>query len=220
MNINRAVRPDCVVDLKNTYWFCDFVVAFGGAAGKGPDPPGPPSMLAEGSGQYPGLSEDTDTSELEGKTKMAFAKMQIPQELRSNYLLTDSDFEIKQDELESFETSDVLDNNSSRSNDGSLNILDAGSKLVDEDEINVRKGDNDSGESPKDLSPNARRESKRIKRNPSFRNRSDSKADKIEMMNRGRADSKAEAKELPQVKIRTAQDVPVSEKASRLGLYN
>lgn len=31
--------------------------------------------------------------ETEGKTKMAFAKMQTPQSLRESYLLTDADFE-------------------------------------------------------------------------------------------------------------------------------
>jgi hypothetical protein len=31
--------------------------------------------------------------EVEGKTKMAFAKMQTPQSLRDTYMLTDADFE-------------------------------------------------------------------------------------------------------------------------------
>lgn len=31
--------------------------------------------------------------DIEGKTKMAFAKMQTPQTLRDTYMLTDTDFE-------------------------------------------------------------------------------------------------------------------------------
>lgn len=33
------------------------------------------------------------TGGVEGKTKMAFAKMQTPQSLRDTYMLTDADFE-------------------------------------------------------------------------------------------------------------------------------
>ena len=41
--------------------------------------------------------EELDAGDTEGKTKMAFAKMQVPNELRGQYLLDDKDFEVNND---------------------------------------------------------------------------------------------------------------------------
>lgn len=86
--------PECISDpLTEALWYETKVVVAGGAAGKGPDSPEPPSMSVDGSSQYPSMMEEQDSGESEGKTKMAFAKMQTPQSLRESYLLTDADFE-------------------------------------------------------------------------------------------------------------------------------
>jgi hypothetical protein len=75
-------------------WYARINVTKGGAAGKGPDPPEPPPMSTDGSAQYPNMIEELDASEVEGKTRMAFAKMQIPSNLKDSYLLSDTDFTI------------------------------------------------------------------------------------------------------------------------------
>lgn len=46
------------------------------------------------------MAEEVDSGEVEGKTKMAFAKMQIPPNLKSSYLLNDADFVLKNDDTE------------------------------------------------------------------------------------------------------------------------
>ena len=79
-------------------------VTKGGAAGKGPEPPEPPVMSTDGSAQYPNMMEELDGGESEGKTKMAFAKMQIPSNLREAYLLHDQDFLLNdKEEVQSIE---------------------------------------------------------------------------------------------------------------------
>lgn len=81
-------------------WFAKVIVTKGGAAGKGPDPPEPPPMSTDGSSEYPAMLEELDTAEVEGKTKMAFAKMQIPANIRDLHLLVDQDFITNKDEAE------------------------------------------------------------------------------------------------------------------------
>ncbi len=73
-------------------WYAKVSVTKGGAAGKGPEPPEPPAMSTDGSAQYPNMMEELDGGEADGKTKMSFAKMQIPTSLKEQYLMTDSDF--------------------------------------------------------------------------------------------------------------------------------
>jgi hypothetical protein len=93
--------PECANDLLTNEsdrapvrWYARIAVTKGGAAGKGPDPPEPPPMSTDGSAQYPNMMEELDGGEIEGKTRMAFAKMQIPSNLKESYLLTDQDFTI------------------------------------------------------------------------------------------------------------------------------
>jgi hypothetical protein len=57
-------------------------------------------MSVDGASQYPGMMEEIDSGEVEGKTKMAFAKMQVPQNLRESYLLTDADFDQPREDAE------------------------------------------------------------------------------------------------------------------------
>jgi hypothetical protein len=54
--------PDCINDeVTGALWFEQKVVIAGGAAGKGPDSPEPPSMSVDGSSQYPSMMEEQDT---------------------------------------------------------------------------------------------------------------------------------------------------------------
>ena len=116
-NCNEEVRTKEITD---SLWFQQVVVSKGGAAGKGPEPPEPPSMTVDGSQEYPNMAEEVklqcmDTSfpyltqciylkvdggEVEGKTKMAFAKMQVPYPFKEQFLLTDDDFKVKSDKDE------------------------------------------------------------------------------------------------------------------------
>ena len=78
-------------------WFEKVKVTNGGAAGKGPDPPEPPATSIDGSSEYPNMAEELDAGEIEGKTKMAFAKMQVPQNVKESHLLSDTDFMLNAD---------------------------------------------------------------------------------------------------------------------------
>jgi hypothetical protein len=94
--------PACLRDTSNNEdqrtqarWFARVAVTKGGAAGKGPDPPEPPSLDeldAGGSSSSNALGEDWDDKEAEAKPRMSFAKMQVPANMKEAYLLTDSDF--------------------------------------------------------------------------------------------------------------------------------
>lgn len=78
-------------------FFLERVVTNGGAAGKGPDAPEPPPMAVDNSTHdYPVMADEIDGGDVEGKTKMAFAKMQIPSQLLDSYLLTEADFALSE----------------------------------------------------------------------------------------------------------------------------
>jgi hypothetical protein len=81
-------------------------VTNGGAAGKGPEPPEPPAMSVDGSSEYPNMAEELDAGEIEGKTKMAFAKMQVPQSVKDSHLLSDTDFMLNADRESEENTAD------------------------------------------------------------------------------------------------------------------
>mmetsp|Transcript_1033 Transcript_1033/g.1708 ORF Transcript_1033/g.1708 Transcript_1033/m.1708 type:complete len:1654 (-) Transcript_1033:97-5058(-) len=88
--------PACQAEISENpteaQWFEKVKVTNGGAAGKGPEPPEPPAMTIDGSSEYPNMAEELDSGEVEGKTKMSFAKMQVPQAVRDMHLLSDTDF--------------------------------------------------------------------------------------------------------------------------------
>jgi hypothetical protein len=81
-------------------WYAKVTVTKGGAAGKGPEPPEPPAMSTDGSAQYPNMMEELDGGEADGKTKMSFAKMQIPTSMKDQHIMTDSDFLFNVDKVE------------------------------------------------------------------------------------------------------------------------
>ena len=102
---SKNVSPGCeatiltsVQDRDSARWFSPVAVAKGGAAGKGPDAPEPPAITTEGSLQFPSMSEELDGGDSEGKSKMAFAKMQVPQNIKEGHVLTENDFKINYDE--------------------------------------------------------------------------------------------------------------------------
>jgi len=90
-------------------WFDEKTIAIGGAAGKGPDPPESATVGREGGGEEDGEGESNESSRFsleeldgggggeqgDGRAKMAFAKMQIPAEVREAHLLVDADFDVK-----------------------------------------------------------------------------------------------------------------------------
>jgi hypothetical protein len=94
-------------------WQIDYQVKLGGSTGKGAPAPDPPAMESESSDAYSLLDPSTEEiTESEGKTKMAFAKMHIPEDLRNSCKLTDEDFKREEDKLknsiESGENSDKV----------------------------------------------------------------------------------------------------------------
>jgi hypothetical protein len=88
------------LDIHSLPWYTKITATKGGAAGKGPEPPEPPIMSTEGSAQYPNLTDELEAGESEGKTKMAFAKMQVPSNIREAYILVDADFIIEKEVVE------------------------------------------------------------------------------------------------------------------------
>ena len=54
-NCSEEVRTKEITD---ALWFQQVVVSKGGAAGKGPEPPEPPSMTVDGSQEYPNMAEE------------------------------------------------------------------------------------------------------------------------------------------------------------------
>lgn len=79
-------------------WNREDVAVTGDYAIRAPPPPEPPAMVSENSGDHPSMVDDLDAGESEGRTKMAFAKMQTPLELRESYVFEDHDFEVNQEE--------------------------------------------------------------------------------------------------------------------------
>lgn len=102
MKSYKNYAPACAhEEIYDGEWYEEYSCKEGGAAGKGPDPPPPPEMLSDSSNQYPTLIDESEhTAEYETKTKMAFAKMQVPIDLRSSYLLTEDELTIKLTDIE------------------------------------------------------------------------------------------------------------------------
>jgi hypothetical protein len=131
-------------------WQMSVPIFKGESAGRGPAAPEPPNMTTESSVDHPSTIEDLDAGESDvARTKMAFAKMQTPFELRDSYGFDDRDFEVREEEnaLEDNEVSDFEDDadmNSSVSADGSRHADDKNSvgkessvALDDDDSFNA-----------------------------------------------------------------------------------
>lgn len=84
----------------------------GDAAGRGPSSPEPPNMITETSGDCPSTVDDLDAGDGEvARTKMAFAKMQTPYELRDSYGFDDRDFEVHEEETQPDEGDEASEEN-------------------------------------------------------------------------------------------------------------
>lgn len=80
-------------------WQMNVPIFKGESAGRGPAAPEPPNMTTESSVDHPSTIEDLDAGETDvARTKMAFAKMQTPFELRDSYGFDDRDFEVREEE--------------------------------------------------------------------------------------------------------------------------
>ena len=99
--IEPAPIPDVglgAFDTNQYFWYCEKTVKVGGEAGAGPDHPEPPKMNEDKQTFAQFEVEEVDASEVEGKAKMGFAKMQIPSEAKTAHLLADADFVVKEEE--------------------------------------------------------------------------------------------------------------------------
>ena len=79
----------------------------GGAAGKGPGLPEPPAMNMNSNTYSQFRVDELDGSEVEGKAKMSFAKMQVPNEMKTQHMLQNEDFNIKEDDTTLAESASV-----------------------------------------------------------------------------------------------------------------
>eukprot|EP00981_Chlorochromonas_danica_P001530 scaffold334_cov173-Ochromonas_danica.AAC.6 len=76
---SKLQPPGCVQDILVTVvqrngacWYSKVVVAKGGAAGKGPDPPDPPTLANEEQSRYGNMSEELDFGEADAKPHIDF----------------------------------------------------------------------------------------------------------------------------------------------------
>jgi hypothetical protein len=116
-------------------WYMHAAAVTGDFAVRPPPPPQPPAMASESSGDHPSMVDDLDAGESEGRTKMSFAKMQTPQELRESYVFDDHDFDVH-------EENDVIEVASSGDDAGSLENSPIGG-LPDSQEVTLTKESGD-----------------------------------------------------------------------------
>lgn len=76
-------------------WHLEKEATPGDFASKGPPAPEPPELSSENSADFPSMIEDLDAGETEGRTKMSFAKMQVPSEVRNAYLFDEQEYDIR-----------------------------------------------------------------------------------------------------------------------------
>jgi hypothetical protein len=105
LQVNKSEIPKSVdstplvnFEVPSHPWIKSTPAVTGDFATKGPSPPEPPTMVSESTGNYPSMVDDLDAGDMEGRTKMAFAKMQTPAELRESYVFDDTDFDAQQDD--------------------------------------------------------------------------------------------------------------------------
>jgi len=137
-------------------WYVEITLAKGGAAGKGESLPEPPQMKIDGAKEYPLLGEEIPVdSDSEGKTKMAFAKMQVPADLKSQYLLDDKDFEVGNDKKEEAKPVEEIEDGTAE--DGADGSLTAGGSAYSDD-FGEQKSMDSARKSPVSSRPSSRNE--------------------------------------------------------------
>lgn len=167
MEVKGVAAPTCISELRSSLgaqdssWFDQVDVTKGGAAGKGPEPPEPFTALVDGSKEYPNMAEEVDSVEQEVKTKMAFAKMPIPQVFKESFLLDESEFITKVEDIdnasgEAKQKEEKALNSTSSSYSGESDQVDEFSRTVENgidlsatsDGYNVGKGAESGDSSP------------------------------------------------------------------------
>lgn len=138
MKIKGIAAPTCVVEITTTLmaqdstWFDQVDVTKGGAAGKGPGPPEPFTALVDGSKEYPNMADEVDSVEQEVKTKMAFAKMPIPQVFKESFLLDESEFITKVEDIDNASSSESKANDAAGNGGGDIGGNFSGSGSMDD----------------------------------------------------------------------------------------
>lgn len=188
-------------------WVKDTPAVTGDFATRGPPPPEPPRMVSESTGNYPSMVDDLDAGDMEGRTKMAFAKMQTPAELRESYVFDDADFDAQQDDDEGNVSSG---DNSERLGGDSPGNENPGFELDTETNETGELSYPVSQDGLGSLSQHEAPKSKPAKQNPV-------PSPKGRMQ---RHEEREEAKNSPSAEEERAQKMTVEEKAATLGLYS
>eukprot|EP00602_Paraphysomonas_sp_CaronLab_P010685 CAMPEP_0185036964 /NCGR_PEP_ID=MMETSP1103-20130426/30746_1 /TAXON_ID=36769 /ORGANISM="Paraphysomonas bandaiensis, Strain Caron Lab Isolate" /LENGTH=1556 /DNA_ID=CAMNT_0027574739 /DNA_START=14 /DNA_END=4684 /DNA_ORIENTATION=- len=114
-----------------TPWQMKTEIYKGDCAGRGPPAPEPPNMTTESSVDHPSTVDDLDSGETDvARTKMAFAKMQTPYELRDSYGFDDRDFEVHEEEVIPDENDDVSEEDDDEYEDDVTSTLSGGERSV------------------------------------------------------------------------------------------
>lgn len=156
-NLRPSVDDEIDSGVDRSPWRMDVPIFKGDSAGRGPAAPEPPNMTTESSVDHPSTIEDLDAGESDvARTKMAFAKMQTPFELRDSYGFDDRDFEVREEETVNeddgvSEYDDDGDMTSSLSGDGSRQLLDGKESVGKESTINMDDDDSFNAASVYDL---------------------------------------------------------------------
>ena len=208
-----------------------YEATLGGSAGKGPPAPDPPSMDSESTDAFctPEYKEEiaNEASMEEGKSKMAFAKMHVPSELRNSYLLTDEDFKREEERLEkaAMEKEDAETNGEVAVGESLMVVADEG---ADEDYQTVSIDPIPDSSTPMDMSPKSK-----VRKNKSFRSNSKQGSTVNTPNQTPQTSARGEKSELnspktsPKSIVTRKKLAPVSTKqvvdatdASKLGLYS
>ena len=162
-------------------------------------------MVSESTGNYPSMVDDLDAGDMEGRTKMAFAKMQTPAELKESYVFDDADFDVQQDEedgnLSSGENSLRQDDDSPEKETGNVSF-----ELEDGSKIGRTSG-----------SPSISRQNSA---SPKHQARASPKEVASPNVRRRHFEEKDEDSKKPSAEEEMVQKMTVEEKAAALGLYS
>lgn len=237
-NTRKVVIPSCSTEtVTNATWILTFFATKGGSAGEGPEAPQPPPLKLVMDSVL-NISEDADISEIEARTKMAFAKMQCPNDLRQAYLLTDQDFVVKNNDDDSSEVEEEFKDTSMFNDDiseikapldattnslqGFDNTLSSEMKSLTLNSSNNSL--NDRAVSASNSLPVIADGKSETKKEKGKKNAKDSTPSKAEV--KDKKSSTATKKEETQTKKKAppkeAKEAPadIGDKAAKLGLYN
>jgi hypothetical protein len=207
--VGRPV-PSCkheAMMVQDRCWFANKIVTPGGDAGKGPEAPQPTMDEDDKKNEYNITLDELESGDAEGRTKMAFAKMQPPADLREKYQLTETDFALTDPSEESDSIEDGNSADVPKLTDGSEPQvgLDAMSPITapptheEEPAVSVKSMRGKSSKSMKTFKGS----------------RDDGDDDSFD----GNVSPKSKKKKAPGFGKGDKDDVPIGDKAAQLGLY-